>query len=403
MPARKQILGLFFHISLLFLAAMLAQRANYSKSQPELMRILYQNQQTNAALIIQIADSVHIDIGQICHRKRTYLPFWEASKKIAPIRDKFIAFIDEKLAEINQKTNTDFCAIASLSNENFNTARAELISTLEDIRNLDKYKLSVEHWKELLSEMPNDTIFCNNLYICKDMATILAAQKVRLANYALLSIQYLRDNVPMYGWSCSDAFSVLNTANRFIYLGDSIKGEINLGILDYTFFNATTDKGTLSSDKHKGIFKRMTYKNRPDKIGTQYYTITCIYEHHSDFRIVDTIRKTFSYEVLPAVYVQTKVLPTAPVPTLADLRGGDIAREKLRFPITLQSEDERKTVLSFTLWHLQKGKEPKPYKIKSDKIPAHILDKIQAGDQLQFVDIRGTEKRYLPTMAFIIH
>jgi len=292
-----------------------------------------------------------------------------------------------------------------LTNKNFNTARAELISTLEDIKikHLNKYQYTDEYWDKFLAQMPNDTIFCNNLYSSKDLPIILAAQKVRLTNYALLSIQYLRDNVPKYSWSCSDAFSVLNTANSFIYLGDSIRGKINLGILDYTFFNATTDKGTLSSDKHKGIFKRMTYKNRPDKIGTQYYTVTCIYEHHSDFRIVDTISQTFSYEVLPAVYLQTKVLPTALVPTLADLRGGNIAREKLRFPIILQSEDERETVLSFTLWHLQKGDEPRAYQIKSDKIPAYILAKIQAGDQLQFVDIRGPEKRDFPTMAFVVN
>jgi hypothetical protein len=147
---------------------------------------------------------------------------------------------------------------------------------------------------------------------------------------------------------------------------------------------------------------RAHFKLSGDKIGQNNYTAKILFKNPHTMQ-ADTCSQVFCYQVVQPTQISTLAVPTAPVPILAELRGGDITREKLIFPITLQSEDERQTVLSFTLWHLQKGEEPKPYKIKSDKIPAYILEKIQAGDQLQFVDIRGREKRDLPTMAFIVN
>jgi hypothetical protein len=271
---------------------------------------------------------------------------------------------------------------------------------------------NLDNMHETYSCFMDTSLVMNNIFNVYEIAdkntafALLENLNVGIHTIGHISIAFVANYMPHSCWMCGGGGSregvLSNSAKPYVLFNEEYQSTLTWGKETNIYPMLLVVNGDTirkSTDNPSG----QIYKFRPQKAGLQKYTVEYFFRNPASEQASKAVG-TFYYEVgVPNTQVITAVRKLAPVPILAELRGGDITREKLIFPITLQSEDERQTVLSFTLWHLQKGEEPKAYQIKANKIPAYILDKIQAGDQLQFVDIRGREKRDLPTMAFIVN
>jgi hypothetical protein len=341
--------------------------------------------------------------AKIADVKINLTPIFWASQKVERAVTRFEVFIDIWQDKISEKNDT--IGLREEVARQFISLNDSIWGILVDLQKTDipGVKISDNSMERVQNALAfllenDDLLDLMAKSETKNLNLILAFIKIEAYRAGILGIAFLSDNCG--GRDHYDVFDVVSSsAKAKIRLGEMYETQLMIGSgRSYKILSVQVGDTILNVRDHKAYFR-----TTPTDTGEHSYLVKMIFNNpNTDEK--DSCSKVFRFDVIAHIHLHTakKMPKTAPVPILAELRGGDITREKLIFPITLQSEDERQTVLSFTLWHLQKGEEPKPYKIKSDKIPAYILDKIQAGDQLQFVDIRARNQNNLPTMAFIV-
>jgi hypothetical protein len=415
------IIKISLHVLFLVAVAAIGRRAGYRGTAPHILAEIQKTRQDNIEKMQwDLKNQMH-KIFDIVDTKTNFYPIFEHSQSVLCSLQNISTMIDSCKKVLIQSNDVAILSSGKLGQQLYIALRQWRLGQIERLHELQNTQIvgvkidpeKLDRFIDIIGRKEEEIWLkkTNNTWAqyffggCDVACALVMLDELQMQMYVdtKIIIVFLDDQIGRLGMS----FRGLDIHARPIkfseMVGDEYISEITITAPWFgTVLSAWVNDSLIFEEKSKIWHSyRIPFKLRGDKIGLNSYTAKLHFINPHTMQ-ADTCSQVFCYQVVQPTQISTLAIPTAPVPTLAELRGGDITREKLRFPITLQSEDERQTVLSFTLWHLQKGEEPKPYKIKSDKIPAYILDKIQSGDQLQFVDIRGREKRDLPTMAFIV-
>jgi hypothetical protein len=403
---------LSLHVLFLVAVAAIGRQAGYRGTAPHILKEIQKTQQDNIEKIQWDLKNQMYKMFDEVDVKTNYYPIFEHSQSVLCSLQNISTLIDSCKKVLIQSNDVAVLSSGELGQELYIALRqwrlGQIVGVKIDPEKLDRFiDIISQKEEEIWLKKTNNTWGEYFFGGCDVACALVMLDELQMQMYADTKniIVFLDDQIGKF----SSHFWSLDIHARPIkfseIVGDEYISEIAITAPWFgTVLSAWVNDSLIFEEKSKIWHSyRIPFKLRSDKLGLNSYTAKLLFINPHTEQI-DSCHYTFYYHVIvPNVNINTLVqLQTAPVPILAELRGGDITREKLIFPITLQAEDKREIVLSFTLWHLQKGEEPKAYQIKSNKIPAYILEKIQAGDQLQFVDIRAQNQNNLPTMAFIV-
>lgn len=398
---------LSLHLIFLLLLALFSRSYLFNRQiemLPQLYAPNYKNYFLHQYLKVQ-----RIDVIIRIHRKKEHKILMETLNKIMAAFINIERFISQKQEEncsikdinnlkielkqqLKNLNDSLYSAIADLSNQKitgvFFSADNQNFISLKESLNL-----------ELIND---DLLNLDSNLLANNIDLVLEQFMAQSLKNTIITVNFFSECIWVdCGFGCDRLDIYSSQDHNFIELGDSLIAELIFVKKVPYLIKKIIINDSIFADAYN------TIRFRPTKLGRQSHKAKIIFSSAIDSKI-DSIEQVFDFEVFPKVIIQ---MPTQadfikPSPYLNGQRGGRISVEKLSQPIVLDYSDEaQKTaldILSFELCHIEKGELPKLYKLPKNMIPAGILAKIKAGDQIQIREIRAKGYKDLATMAFLV-